>query len=316
MRTRYLAAIILFISTFQAAASATDCSAQFADGRSPSVTSSAVAQRLTEICFQEYAVLYSGRTRTPLWSAELLTNNRIKEGKKLKRQDKFHEEEAVPYADRSFLKDYQGSGKFEIDRGHMSPNADFDNYQAQFESFSLANIVPQSSNNNQHLWVAIETITRTLATQRQRIFVITGPIFDENPKKLNDRVTIPTRLFKAIYDPIRKEAGAYITENQPGDAFQIVSIHELESQIGFNLFPSMPASIKSKAMPLPYPDASSVHFKNKRSSRYSSAHQNKISGNVGNDPLSRAKTFVKESQSLLYQLFDTKPPGQNSYATQ
>ena len=243
---------------------AKDCSAQFYDGKAPVVTAQPLAQRTTNLCFEEYAVLFSGVTRTPLWSAEFLTNSRIKEARKLKRQDSFHEEDQIPYSDRSTLADYKGSSYYvhSLDRGHMSPNSDFSTYSAQFESFSLANIIPQDSNNNQHLWESIEAATRKLVTQRERLYVVTGPIFDNTNEKLHGRVTIPTRLFKAIVDPSRKEAAAYITDNKAGTEYSTISIADLEKTVGINLFPDLPTSVKNTKMNLPVPVPREGGFKN------------------------------------------------------
>jgi endonuclease G len=269
-----LTVFFLFLATSISAAYANDCSVQFYKGQSPALTTQSLTKRLTSICFEEYAILYSGETRTPLWTAEFLTNNRIKEARKLKRQDKFHEEDALPYADRSFLKDYKGSTREGYDRGHISPNSDFSTYSAQFESFSLANIVPQDSDNNQVLWEGIESVTRKLTTQRERLYVVTGPIFDNTSTKLNGRVTIPTRMFKAIVDPARNEAGAYITFNKQGMEYQTISIAELEKISGFNLFPGMAQSMKQNKMHLPEPTPYRDHGKSKNSS-----HENRHATN-------------------------------------
>ena len=279
-----ITAISLILLSSTVGAYAKDCSAQFYDGKAPVVTNSPVAQRTTNLCFEEYAVLYSGETRTPLWSAEFLTNNRIKEARKLKRNDSFHEEDQIPASDRSTLADYKGSSYYShsLDRGHMSPNSDFSTYSAQFESFSLANIIPQDSNNNQHLWESIESATRKLVTQRERLYVITGPIFDNTNEKLHGRVTIPTRIFKAIVDPSRKEAAAYITNNQSGSEYSTVSIAELERTVGINLFPDLPSTVKNTKMNLPVPVEREGGFRNGSHASY--RHSNSVSSNTTDVP--------------------------------
>lgn len=295
MQIRTFAPLLLALTLWQSPASAASCPEHFADGKAPTVTSATYAHRLTDLCFKGYAVLYSGEARAPLWSAEYLTTNKIKEAKKLKRQDKFHEEMALPNADRAYLTDFKGSSKLSFDRGHLSPNSDFDTYESQFEAFSLSNIVVQSSDNNQHLWVGLETVARKLATQRQRIYVITGPIFEGDVKKLNDRIMIPSRLYKAIYDPVRKEAGAYIALNKEGDYYEVVSISKLESIIGINLFPAMPTSIKNNAMRLPEPDLSKIHFKNNRPSKHGSDN----SANTGSQARTEEQTDKERLLSVL-----------------
>ncbi|MFH4117789.1 DNA/RNA non-specific endonuclease, partial [Acinetobacter baumannii] len=88
------------------------------------------------LCFNGFNVLYSGMSKTPLWSAEYLSPERL--STKIKREDNFHEETRVPERHRSLLSDYRGSG---YDRGRMSPNGDMPTKDSQFDSFSLSNMV-------------------------------------------------------------------------------------------------------------------------------------------------------------------------------
>ncbi|MEB0032676.1 DNA/RNA non-specific endonuclease [Undibacterium sp. RTI2.1] len=302
MFKKWIHSFLLF-SAFAAVTNvdAKDCSTQFFNGKAPVATTTHFNERTTSLCFEEYALMYSGVTKTPLWTAEFLTNNRIKEARKLKRQDSFHEEEQIPNADRSYLKDYKGSTKnvdidHSIDRGHMSPNSDFSPYTAQFESFSLANIIPQNSDNNQNLHEGIESATRKLATQRERLYVITGPIFDTTANKLNGRVVIPTRIFKAIVDPSRHEAAAYLTYNKPGMDYQVVSIAELERIVGFDLFPDLPSSIKNSTMQLPEPTPYKQHSGKDRSEQYHSKHASNEQTSFSSTPL---RNFGKSLQYLF-----------------
>lgn len=228
------------------------CPEHFANGEAPEFVNQKLAAKSAALCFSAYAVMHSGVSRTPLWSAEHLTPERLAASKKMKRQNTFHAEERLPADQRAELHDYARSG---YDRGHMSPSGDMPDGQAQYESFSLANMVPQNAENNQKLWAAIENATRDFVRQRGPLFVITGPIFEGSAlQRLNQRVLIPTHVYKAIYDPVARTAGAWLAPNAPGGAYEVVSIAELEKRTGVNLFPQLDARIKQAGMRLPEPN--------------------------------------------------------------
>jgi endonuclease G len=245
--------IFLFATLLSQGASAqtTECLNHFAGRTAPTLTRAALQKNTVGLCFEAFAVMHSGVSRTPLWSAEHLTRDSLRQAREVKRHDAFHEEDTLPPQDRALLKDYARSG---FDRGHMAPAADMPTEKAQHESFSLANIVPQNPQNNQILWSAIEGATRHLTNQRGELYVITGPVFEgDKIERINNRVFVPTHVFKAIYDPQQKEAAAWIAPNVAGNAFEVISLAELEKRIGINLFPAVPATIKARAASLPEP---------------------------------------------------------------
>jgi len=250
---RFAARAVLALSLLLSACTSKPptCSDHFADGTVPVVTSEALAKHTQQLCFAGYAVLHSGISRTPIWSAEHLTASRIEQARQLKRKNAFHAEPKLPAADRAELEDYKGSG---YDRGHMAPNGDMATEASQYESFSLANIIPQAPKNNQILWEGIEEATRTLAEQDQQLYVVTGPVFEGNDlERLNGRVLVPTYIYKALYDPVKRQAGAYLTKNAVGMAYQTLSIAELGQRIHINVFPTLAEDIKTHKMALPTP---------------------------------------------------------------
>lgn len=99
------------------------------------------------------------------------------------------------------------------DRGHMSPNADFATCsaqaQAQAQSFSLANLVPQMHANNAGIWAGIEGAARQLATSEGELYVVSGPAFIGSDIKQVGNVLVPTHLWKVLYSPAQRKAGAY-----------------------------------------------------------------------------------------------------------
>jgi endonuclease G len=227
------------------------CAFHFFEGTPPAVTSESLAKKTEELCFEAYAVMNSGVSRTPVWSAEHLTAKRIEAAKQLKRKNAFHAEEKLPPSERAELSDYARSG---YDRGHMAPSGDMPSENAQYESFSLANMIPQNPNNNEILWEGVEEATRNLARRDGELYVVTGPIFEGSSlERLHGRVLVPTAVFKAIYDPARHQAAAYITPNAPGMEYQTVSIAELDERVHMDVFPKLAPEIKQAKMELPVP---------------------------------------------------------------
>ena len=93
------------------------CEANFAGGTLPAVDAQHSTQSQT-VCYRQFAILHSALTKTPIWSAEHLTSQRVGAASAVARKGTFHAERRVPAAERSDLTDYKGSG---YDRGHMSP---------------------------------------------------------------------------------------------------------------------------------------------------------------------------------------------------
>jgi endonuclease G len=247
-----LLAVLLAWSMFAMAyAQTSGCDKHFFQKTPPEFTRKALQASTHGVCFEAFAVMHSGVSKTPLWSAEHLTRDRLKAARAIPRDDSFHAEATLPPRHGAELSDYARSG---FDRGHMAPAADMPTAQAQHESFSLANVVPQNRKNNQVLWSAIEGATRHLTNVRGELYVMTGPIFEgDNIERINARVFVPTQVFKAVVDPASREGAAWIAPNDDSGDFRVVPIDELEQKIGINLFPALPDAAKQKAMDLPAP---------------------------------------------------------------
>lgn len=257
--TRLLAVALAFVVS--ACARPPTCDNQFVGGQAPIVHNENLAKKTRPLCYREFAVLHSGVSRTPLYSAEHLTREQIQQARGMKRKNEFHAEESLPASERAELQDYSHSG---YDRGHMAPSGDMPNEKAQRESFTLANMIPQHPKNNQLIWAAIEEGTRNLTLENGELYVITGPLFEgQSLERLNGRVLIPTHVYKAIYDPTKNQGSAYLTQNAPGMAYQTLSLAELEKRIGINLFPKLPDDVKANKMALPSPVPHNPRSRNK-----------------------------------------------------
>ena len=196
-----------------------------------------------------FAVMYSGVSRTPLWSAEYLDRTRLQQAKQIDREDSFHEESRLPKSTRASLSDYSGSG---YDRGHLSPNGDMATRSQQYDSFSLANIAPQSPRNNRYIWRNIESATRYLTQQYGEVYAVTGVAFtDKKTKQLADRVLVPSHFYKAVYIPAINQAGVYYAPNDESERIQIISVDELMDKTGIDALPVLDTETKAQAFDLP-----------------------------------------------------------------
>lgn len=247
-----------------AAATPANCPALFQGGQPPAIAKPALVRRTTALCFTDYAVLFSGLTRTPLWSAEHPTRASIAAARQERRIGQFHAEQRLPYAERSDLFDYRRSG---FDRGHMTPSGDMPDDAAQQQTFSLANIVPQNPSNNSGLWSHIESAVRALAQRDGELYVVTGPIFEGSELQTAGRVAVPTALYKAVYDPRRGSGAAYIVANAATHHYDTVSLAALGQRIGINVFPALPARVQGQMLALPAPESRRQSPSRRRSSR-------------------------------------------------
>src|SRR3954453_2035626 len=187
----------------------TACPQFFAGGQPPALVNSRLAQRTTLLCNDAYAVLASGVTHGPIWSAERPTAATVAAARDTVRESQFYPDPRLPAADQAQLEDYRRSG---FDRGHMTPSGDMPDGQAQQQSFSLANMVPQTPELNRGVWAGIETAVRDLAARQGELYVVTGPAFQAQQLQSigPGGVLVPSATWKAIYSPQGGGTGVYV----------------------------------------------------------------------------------------------------------
>lgn len=247
-RIAALAAVSVTLMAAPAIA-ATKCPEHFADGAAPVLVNAKLAPSSRELCNSRFAVLHSGVTRTPLYAAEHLTRGSIAAAQAHDQRDnRFHPDTRLRVVDRARLDDYARSG---FDRGHMAPSGDMTDAASDYESFSLANMVPQAGGLNRNSWADLENYVRRLTTTLGTTYVVTGPLYEGSKlKTLNGRVLVPTSTWKAVYAP-GQGAGAWIATNTAAPRWQVVSIAELTRRTGIDPFPRLAAATKAKVPAFP-----------------------------------------------------------------
>ena len=202
-----------------------------------------------------YALSYNRDDRRPNWTAWHLASSWLGT---TPRQDDFRPDTTLPSGwYRVTASDYSGSG---YDRGHMCPSGDRTKTVADNSStFLMTNMIPQAPDNNQVTWANLESYCRTLASQGNELYIISGgngisgyigsgmvalptttwKVIMVMPSGTNDvsRVTTSTRLI------------AVIMPNQNGissdwRSFR-TSVDGVEALTGYDFFSNVPASIQN-----------------------------------------------------------------------
>jgi endonuclease G, mitochondrial len=134
----------------------------------------------------------------------------------------------------------------------MAPAADMKwDQQAMVECFYLSNMVPQVGKGmNQGIWKNLEEYVRNWAINRGELYIFTGPIYEGGIKKTigNNKVAVPTHLYKIVYDHQKAEAIAFIMPNEKLDSEDmpnyIVTIREIEKKTGLNFLSNMEKNVQ------------------------------------------------------------------------
>jgi endonuclease G len=208
----------------------------FVAGLSPRVPD-APTLKVRSLCYDAFALLHSGVTKTPLFVAERLNKEKLDDAKGEKRTNRFFADARLPSSERAQLEDYKHSG---WSRGHMAPAADMPTVQAMAQSFSLANMVPQAPINNQKAWAGIEKSTRKYVMRAQGdVYVITGPVFDADSRIIGaGGVHVPKYLYKLVYDATTSRAWAHWIQNtDEAHADRPISYGELVRRTGIEFLP-------------------------------------------------------------------------------
>lgn len=212
------------------------CPQHFAGGQPPITPA---APKLRELCFNDFAVLHSGNTKTPVYVAQRLNRKMLQDGQSIRRKDRFYAEARLPAAERAELDDYKGSG---WSRGHMAPAGDMPTEEGKAQSFSLANMVPQDPKQNGGPWSKIEEDTRKYVMRaRGDVYVITGPVFQPGAETIGaGRVAVPSHVFKLVYDPSTSKSWAHWQENSAtAQVGRPISYQELVSRTRMELLPGV-----------------------------------------------------------------------------
>jgi len=218
----------------------------------PTGATSDVANELNYLMVKpQYTLSYHRTNGRPNWVAWRLDSSWVGGAP---RQDDYRPDPALPAAWYHVSDtDYSGSG---YDRGHMCPSGDRTrSIPDNSATFLMTNFVPQLAANNQGPWNDFENYCRTLASQGNEIYIVTGPQGNIGTIAAG-RVVIPAVTWKVVLvlpngsndlSRINKSTRAFgiIVSNQPplnGNAWRTyrVTVDQVEALTGYNFFSNIP----------------------------------------------------------------------------
>lgn len=210
----FIFSVVLLHSTFASAENSfRDCTDKFPFGSEVELMGELNTFGNTQrLCYKSFAVLYSTRYKTPVYSVEALTKESVYAAKALKRSGYFHVEKSISSVYNSSVHDYINSG---WDKGHATPASSMGDNKSMFESFVLTNVFPQRHDVNIGIWRALESSVAEMAsTSVGKTFVFTGTIYSSNNTIMTGSVYVPDSVYKLVYNTSEKCSRAYIVNNE------------------------------------------------------------------------------------------------------
>jgi len=230
-------------SNKQKQASFDGCTDLFPAGKPINMATVPATMKPLALCSDNFAVLYSQTSKTPLVVVERLNAAQLQDAKGEERTNQFYPDPRIPKSGRAELSDYRSQHPA-VDRGHQSPAADAPNPNAMAQSFALSNMVPQDPTNNRKIWSKVEADVRKFAKRADgNVFVFTGPLFDSGHTTVgNNKVWVPNRLFKLVYDASSKRAWAYVLPNAETRIERPMDYDAFVKSTGLHLLGNLPVT--------------------------------------------------------------------------
>lgn len=145
--------------------------------------------------------------------------------------------------------DYLSTG---YDRGHLAPAADMEyDKTVLHECFYMSNMSPQKPGFNRGIWKKLEGQVRSWGLKYGDLIIVVGPILEPNLPKIGtvNKVSVPNKFYKIIYDIKRQTVIGFIMENKGSNnkvSSFVVTVDEIEKETGIDFFPSFDDTFEEK----------------------------------------------------------------------
>ncbi|HWW74816.1 MAG TPA: DNA/RNA non-specific endonuclease [Pyrinomonadaceae bacterium] len=202
----------------------------------------------------QYVLSYNNEKGGPNWVSWRLEAADIGD---VERQNNFHAEQSLPAGfKRVTPEDYTGTG---FDRGHVCNSKDRTKTAADnSETFSMANMLPQTPDLNRQVWESLESYCRTLAQKGNQLFIVAGGYGSAKTIGRANKVNVPTNCWKIVLvlpagtDISRADKNARVIAvdmpNTSGislDTWQkyVTTVRDIEQKTGYHFFTDLPPDV-------------------------------------------------------------------------
>jgi endonuclease G len=149
---------------------------------------------------ERFFIGYSNKRKNPLWATYHLP--RIVDKKEYHRKGNFR----IDSRTEAYVRedDFKGTG---YHRGHLVPNGAIvyrfgpQKEGGAYDTFFMSNVMPQTPDLNMGIWRILETkVSEHFADWFDGVWVIGGPIFDDEIETLGPGIEIPDACYKIVVD--------------------------------------------------------------------------------------------------------------------
>lgn len=145
-----------------------------------------------------YDTCYDYRLKSPLIVAYRINGDDLRGGN-IKKRPSFYEERSIPRQYRASPYDFSHTG---YDRGHCRSHASSSwSRESIYETYSMANIVPQAATVNRKTWIKAEKYSRLVARKIGYVNVIEIMDFGGFPKRIGrNHIAVADGFYKILYN--------------------------------------------------------------------------------------------------------------------
>lgn len=186
-----------------------------------------------------YSLSYNTGYVMPSWVAYKVTKSQINEDAKVKEKYKPDPDVTTRSATK---KDYKNCGYLMAQLVNYKDVSQIPD--AAEETFYMSNIVPMKLAFYSHIWLKAGDLVRAWSADNDGLYVVDGPVLADGPFPTfsDDKIAIPRRYYKAVYDPKNQKAMGFLFTNGNASGTlksYAMSIDALEKEVGIDLFPTL-----------------------------------------------------------------------------